>query len=120
MFRVAQPAVLVALVGTGCALSRAHERGVLSVTSQASAQDSVRRCDYGLEGALGVGAAVAVLKTLRGDPAEQLVYMVPISAGLGWLWGRFLMPPRPRCQLPEEDPERADSTLQPEMVEGGS
>lgn len=72
-------------------------------------QDSTGRCDYGWEGALGLAAATAGLGIVNDRPTDQLAYMIPISAGVGWLWGRFMMPQRSRCRLPHKDPESADT-----------
>ena len=110
MFRVAPPIAMLFLLSTGCALSATNDmmaRKVIAI--HGAAPDSTGRCDYGLEGALALGAGVTVLKILQGDPAEQLSYIIPISAGVGWLSGRFLMPPRPRCRVRATTPENADS-----------
>jgi hypothetical protein len=109
------PLILVILLVTAaCAIpTRAAPTARLVATHEETARDSTGRCDYGLEGAVGMGAAVAVLRIVRGYPAEQLAYVVPISAGLGWLWGRFLMPPRARCRVTAGS-ETADTTVQAE------
>ncbi len=72
--------------------------------------DSTRRCDYAVDGALGLGAAVAALGIAQGRAAEQLAYTVPVGLGLGWLWGRLLMPRRSHCRFPGSDAGTEDST----------
>ena len=120
MFRVVPLIVLLFLPITGCALSSTQNRaaGWVNATNGA-APDSTGRCDYALEGAVALGGGVAVLKILQGDPVEQLAYMVPISAGLGWLWGRFLMPPRPRCRQPATNLENSE-TMPAKIPESGA
>ena len=110
MVRLAPLSLMLFLLSTGCAVSATNDMAAPSVTATHGAAPGSRgRCDYGLEGAVALGAGVAVLKILQGDPAEQLIYMVPISAGVGWLSGRFLMPPRPRCRVPATTPESSDT-----------
>jgi hypothetical protein len=119
MFRVAPLIVMLTLLSTGCAVATTHERAARWVVSDRAARDSMGRCDYAVEGALGLPAGVTVLTLVRGHPAEQLAFTVPISAGLGWLWGRFLMPPRPRCR--RSDSEKPDTTnVQTEIQDSGA
>ena len=114
MGRKAPLILMILLVIAACAIpTRATPTAPLAASHEVTARDSAGRCDYGLEGAVGVGAAVAVLRIVRGYPAEQLAYVVPISAGLGWLWGRFLMPSRPPCRV-TGDSQTADTTVQAE------
>jgi hypothetical protein len=102
--------LMLLLVSAACAIPATSSRIAPKTGSyEKTVGDSTGRCDYGLEGASALGAAAGVLGIIRGSPAEQLAYMVPISAGLGWLWGRFLMPVRPRCRVPSGH-ENADTT----------
>ena len=110
MIRKAWLVVAALVISPACAIPPSSgPMARWSPSQERTARDSSGRCDYGLEGAVGVGTAVAVIGLVRGRPAEQLAYMVPISAGLGWLWGRFLMPERPRCRATAE-PESRDTT----------
>jgi hypothetical protein len=96
--RPTAPAMLtLALLSVHCAPPLAHDRAALSSSLQPTTKES-SRCDYALEGALGLGGAVALIGIMRDRPAEQLAYMVPVGLGLGWLWGRLLMPRRSHCR----------------------
>lgn len=110
---VFRAALLIASLGTvsgACALAVAPGPAAHWSLPNKTAEDSTGRCDYALEGALGLGAGVVILSIIRDRPAEQLAVMVPIGAGLGWLWGRYLMPRRPQCRPPSQDTEVPDST----------
>jgi hypothetical protein len=74
------------------------------------ARDSSGRCHYDVEGAIAFAAATTVLRIAEDRPMEDLAYMIPISAGAGWLWGRFLMPQRPRCRSSVTPPSGTEQT----------
>jgi hypothetical protein len=60
MFRRAPLIVMVFLLSTGCALSSTQPIAMRRVAApNGAAPDSMGRCDYGLEGAVVLGAGVA-------------------------------------------------------------
>lgn len=113
MLRTAPLIVMLGLVSEACAFSRPPSQMAHWSQLTETEKDSTGRCDYALEGALGLGAGVAVLSIIKGRPAEQLAVLVPIGAGLGWLWGRYLMPPRARCRPSGKGTGDPDSTPAP-------
>ncbi len=101
MLRSHRPAGLLMWLVLGCALPPTGElvyEGELLGELRSEDRDSSGRCHYDLEGAIAFAAATTVLRIVEDRPMEDLAYMIPISAGAGWLWGRFIMPQRARCR----------------------
>jgi hypothetical protein len=87
VFRTVPLIVMLGVVSEACAFPVAPSQAAHWSLLSEAARDSTGRCDYGLEGALGLGAGVAVLSIIRDRPSEQLAVMVPIGAGLGMALG---------------------------------
>lgn len=126
MLRTYSMGALLGGLVVGCTVPRTNNvvlEGELRPQAWIESRDSTGRCDYGLEGAIGLATVTAVLGIVENGFTDDLAYMIPLSAGAGWLWGRFVMPPRSRCGSPRTGPggaEPADTATAQMPEQGGA